>query len=667
MEMSTPVQYLKGVGPVRARQLARLGIFTAGDVVHHYPRDYHKRSLVAINRLSTMPGKLVLVRGTIVDVPRLGGRRVRHIAATIADGTGSVRCTWFNQGYLKDKLRMGQSIMVAGKYSQEYRNVVVEEFSLEGSLPEIQAQYSLTEGITNGNMASIVQRALTEYGQDELFPLQFRARYRLLPDREALTQIHCPHSAEALTRAQYTLKFRELFLYQLSFIQWRRLRSEVQTFPLDPQPNVQDSLEAVWGFTFTEDQKRAVAEVEADLRLTRPMNRLLQGDVGSGKTAVAAHALFTCAQNGYKAVLMVPTEIVASQHFHTLEATAQELNIPLFLLTGSSTKSMRQGMEDKLRAPGGVILVGTHAVFQENVIIQGLALVITDEQHRFGVGQRFALTEKGDNPHVMVMSATPIPRTLAMTLYGDLDVSTLQHKPGGRKPVKTYVVDSGRRQKVLDFISKEIAQGNVGYIVCPLIEESDKVDALSLEKYQEILTRGLPEWVRFAILHGRMTGPEKEQVVQSLSRGSIHLLLTTTVVEVGVDVGNATFMVIENSERFGLAQLHQLRGRVGRRESQSYCFLLTDGYETERLKILEESNDGMAVAMADLKLRGSGQFLGQRQHGLNEFRLADVVRDAEIAKVSRAAALEVSAVLETEPLWQEVFQMVKSNIGNLKS
>lgn len=665
--MSTPVQYLKGVGPVRARQLAKLALFTATDVVHHYPRDYQIRRQIPISRVVTMPGQLVLVRGAIVDAPRERGRRVKLLAATIADGTGQVRCTWFNQGYLKGKLHRGQSIMVAGKYSREYRNIVVEEFSLEGELPEIQAQYSLTEGITNASMARIVQRALKEYREEELLPPEFRATYKLLSDQEALTEIHCPQSAEVLARAQYTLKFRELFLYQLSFVHWRRLRSEILAYSMVPQPDLWTALESVWGFSLTEDQRRAVAEIEADLGQVRPMNRLLQGDVGSGKTAVAAHALFIVAQNGYKAVMMAPTEIVASQHFHTLEAAAGKFNLPLFSLTGSSTKLAREEIEEKLQAPGGLVLVGTHAVFQDRIKIQDLALVITDEQHRFGVGQRFALAQKGDNPHVLVMSATPIPRTLAMTLYGDLDVSTLRNKPGGRKPVKTFVVPSGRRQKVLDFISKEMAQGNVGYIVCPLIEESDKVDALSLEQYQEILTRGLPDWVRFAILHGRMGGPEKESVVQSLSQGKIHLLLTTTVVEVGVDVGNATFIVIENSERFGLAQLHQLRGRVGRRESQGYCFLLTDGQETERLKILEGSNDGLAVAMADLKLRGSGQFLGQRQHGLNEFRLADVVQDAEIAKVSRAAALEVSPQLATAPHWQKVFQQVMINIGNLKS
>lgn len=666
--MSMSVQYLKGVGPVRARQLARLGIFTLADLVHHYPRGYQKRNLVPISRLWELQGQMVLVRGAIVDTPsERGNRNVKVLSATIADGTGYVRCTWFNQSYLKGKLRQGQKIMVAGKFSPEYKNIVVEEFSLDGALPEIQAQYNLTEGITNSVMAKIIQRALAEHRREELFPLPFRERYKLLTQELALTEIHCPRNAETLEQAMYTLKFQELFLYQLSFIYWRRLRQQVQTFSLKGQPELLATLEAAWGFKFTQDQVRAVAEIQADLGQEQPMNRLLQGDVGSGKTAVAGHALFTCALNGYKAVLMAPTEVVANQHFSTLEPVARSLATPLRLLTGSSSKRERDEIAQVLQAQGGLILVGTHAVFQDRVKIRDLALVVTDEQHRFGVGQRFSLAQKGDNPHVLVMSATPIPRTLAMSLYGDLDVSTLRNKPGGRKPVKTYVVSSSRRQKVLDFISREMAQGNVGYIVCPLIEESDKVNALSLAEYQEILARGLPGWCKYGILHGRMGGAEKEAMVQALKEGKIHLLLATTVVEVGVDVGNATFIVIENSERFGLAQLHQLRGRVGRRQCQGYCFLLTDGQETQRLKILEESNDGMAVAMADLKLRGSGQFLGQRQHGLNEFRLADVVRDGEIAKISRAAALEVCGKLEAEPGWQKVFSLVKTNIGNLKS
>lgn len=665
--MSTSIQYLKGVGPGRARKMAKLGILTVADLLHHYPREYQRRNLVPISRLPELSGQTVLIQGRIMGTPQTRGRKVRLLTATIGDKTGYVRSTWFNQDYLKAKLQPGQSLMLAGKYSSEYRNFVVAEFNLEGELPEIQPQYSLTEGILNSTIMSMVQQALPKYSGGELFSPEFRTKYKLLSDCETLAEIHCPSTWDLLGAAQYTIKFKELFLYQLSFIYWRQLKEQAETFSHRPCPSLLGSLQAILGFKFTADQVRAVAEIEADLKLIRPMNRLLQGDVGSGKTAVAIHALFTCALNGYKAVLMVPTEIVASQHYTTLQVVADALKLPLYLLTGSTKKPQRDEIEAKLQEQCGLVLVGTHAVFQDRVEIRDLALAVTDEQHRFGVGQRFALADKGDNPHVLVMSATPIPRTLAMTIYGDLDISTLQDKPGGRKKVKTYVVHSSRRQKVLDFIAKQMTQGYVGYIVCPLIEDSDKVDALSLEKYQAILAQGLPAWCKYGILHGRMSGTEKQLVLDSFREGKTQLLLATTVVEVGVDVGNATFIVIENSERFGLAQLHQLRGRVGRRENQSYCFLLTEGQETERLKILENSDDGMAVAMADLTLRGSGQFLGQRQHGLNEFRLADLIRDREIAKIARVAAMEVGSILETEPDWQKVYEQVLLNIGNLKS
>ncbi|MDD3074787.1 MAG: ATP-dependent DNA helicase RecG, partial [Eubacteriales bacterium] len=414
------------------------------------------------------------------------------------------------------------------------------------------------------------------------------------------------------------------------------------------------------------DQLKAIAEIGQDMQRDVPMNRLLQGDVGSGKTAVAAHALFTSALNGYKAVLMVPTEIVARQHFNSLMRVAEGHEFRVHLLTGSTKKVQRQIIQGDLVGPGGVILVGTHAVFQAEVQIEELALVVTDEQHRFGVQQRMALSEKGNNPHVLAMSATPIPRTLAMTLYGDLDISTIAHKPPGRKEIKTRIVNTSQRQRVFDFLRQEMARGNSGYIICPLIEESEEISAISLQEYEDILATGLPG-CKYGVLHGRLTGAEKDKIIADLKHGSLHFLLATTVVEVGVDIGNATFIVIENSERYGLAQLHQLRGRVGRRDLQSYCFLMAEGRETERLKILEQTNDGFAVAVADMQIRGSGQFLGQRQHGINEFRLADVVRDGRIAHVSRMAAQEVLEQVDKDPAWKIVDNQIKEKIANLKS
>ncbi|MDD2282850.1 MAG: DEAD/DEAH box helicase, partial [Eubacteriales bacterium] len=441
--MSKAVQYVKGVGPVRARQLARLGIFTCQDLVQHYPRDYSRRQLVQISQLSERSGETVIISGKIVGMPREIRRRVSILNVTVADSTGFIRCTWFNQGYLKDKLLPGKDITVAGKYSPDYGgNIVAEEFSLQGMLAEIQPLYSLTEGISNQVMAKIIGQVLAEHQEDEMFPEDFRNKYQLMSNRETLQTLHFPGNRPDLDRALYTGKFSELFLYQLSFMYWRQAKMQRRGYAHKEIPGLLQALESGFGFKFYPDQLKAIAEIGQDMQRDVPMNRLLQGDVGSGKTAVAAHALFTSALNGYKAVLMVPTEIVARQHFNSLMRVAEGHEFRVHLLTGSTKKVQRQIIQGDLVGPGGVILVGTHAVFQAEVQIEELALVVTDEQHRFGVQQRMALSEKGNNPHVLAMSATPIPRTLAMTLYGDLDISTIAHKPPGRKEIKTRIVNT---------------------------------------------------------------------------------------------------------------------------------------------------------------------------------------------------------------------------------
>lgn len=665
--MNKAVQYLKGVGPVRARQLARLGLVTCRDLVRHFPREYSRRRPAAISRLPGLAGETVIISGRLTDTPKEYRRRVHILSATVADSSGWVRCTWFNQAYLRDKLGRGQGISVAGKYSPEYGgNIVVEEYSLTGPLAEIQPVYSLTEGITQQGLAKIIGQALAEYEEPELFPPEFREKYGLLPAHRALAALHFPSSSDELEKALYTGKFTELFLYQLSFMFWRRQRIEPQGFVLKPVPGLLANLEELFAFRFSQDQVKAVDEIQGDLARGRPMSRLLQGDVGSGKTAVAAHALLTCALNGGKGVFMAPTEIVAQQHYGTLQTPARALGVNLLLLTGSSKKTERAQVQAALLNPGGLVLVGTHAVFQEGLIMEELALVVTDEQHRFGVGQRLALSEKGGNPHVLAMSATPIPRTLAMTLYGDLDISTIRQKPLGRKEVVTKIVPASQRQKVFDFIRREIGKGNSGYIICPLIDDSEEVQALSLAAYEKILARGLPGY-KYGVLHGRLTGAEKDGILAAMQGGELHFLLATTVVEVGVDSGNATFIVIENSERYGLAQLHQLRGRVGRRREQGYCFLMTEGPGSERVQILEKTTDGFALAVADLKLRGSGQFLGQRQHGLGDFTLVDLVRDSRIASISRRAAAETLPYLTRDPAWRQAAAQVEVKIANLKS
>lgn len=661
--MSKAIQFLKGVGPVRVRQLSRLGLNSISDLVYHFPRQYSYRPLVKIGDIATSAG--AIVRGKIISTPKETKRKVNVLTVTIADDSGSVRCTWFNQAYLRGQLTLGREITIAGRFSQQYGNIVVEEFEF-GDLPQIHVQYDLTEGITNQVMSKIIGTALAEHKEEELLPDSFRHSHNLMDIINALAEVHRPTSRELLIKARYSIKFRELFLYQLSFLYWRNLKLEQSGQLIRPTSGLKEKMESGLGFQFTADQIQVISEIESDMAKTAPMNRLLQGDVGSGKTAVAAFAMMSCAANGFKAAMMVPTEILAQQQ-HRVLIQASQGEVPVHILTGSTPKSERRKILADLASPGAALLIGTHAVFQEGVLIQDLTLAVTDEQHRFGVEQRLSLTKKGENPHLLVMSATPIPRTMAMTLYGDLDVSTIKNKPGGRKSIKTYVVNSKSRTKIFKFIIQEIEKGNVGYIVCPLIEESEKIQAHSLETYQRMLEQALPDWCKYGLLHGKMSSAEKDAAVESLRNGEYHLLLSTTVVEVGVDVGNATFMVIENSERFGLAQLHQLRGRVGRRDKQSYCFLVTDGTETGRLKILEETNDGFAVALADLKFRGSGQILGNRQHGINEFKLADIGKDQELVKTTRAAAVKTVEILESSPDWGKLKDVVIGKIENLKS
>lgn len=664
--MSKKVQYLKGVGPVRARQLARLGIFTARDLIEHYPREYSRRRRVDIGQLRAFGGETVIISGKILAGLREYRRRVHILNVNIADATGQVRCAWFNQSYLKAKLQPGQQISVAGKFSPDYGgSFTVQEYSLQGPLPRILPVYSLTEGITSQVLTRIIEQALRERAAEELFPPEFRTEQKLMSQEETLWALHFPRDPEQLAQALYSGKFSELFIYQASFLYWRRQKKQRRGAALNEQPQLITSLEQGFGFTLSQDQRSAIDEIMADLSGGQPMNRLLLGDVGSGKTAVAAYALFTAALNGYQAVLMAPTEIVATQHQNTLAGIGAQLGVKVRLLTGSTKKAQRQEINRDLAA-GGTVLVGTHAVFQAEVEIPALALVITDEQHRFGVGQRLALSEKGDNPHVLAMSATPIPRTLAMTLYGDLDISLIARKPPGRKEVKTLLVPVTKRQWVFDFLRQELAKGHSGYIICPLIEESEEINALSLAAYEKVLAQGLPA-SKYGVLHGRLTGAEKDKIIADLQGGSLDFLLATTVVEVGVDIGNATFIVIENSERYGLAQLHQLRGRVGRRDVQSYCFLMVDGPGAERLKILAQTSDGFKVAQADLQARGSGQFLGQQQHGLNEFRLTNLAEDGEIARAAREAAVAVLADIDHRPEWTTAAAQIHTKIANLKS
>ncbi len=648
--------------------LSRLGIESIEDLISYYPREYHAPEFVSIQQLPEKEGQPVVIRGKVATTPMLDRRPgLTMLKIALSDQTGSVTCVWFNQPYLQQRLKRGRPVTLTGRYSSRFASFNVEQQDLDGNVPpKIQPRYPLTEGLTNRAMERIMVNALKTYQAPELLPEQFRQQHQLWEVNRALQAVHLPENEQQLEQGLRRLKFEELFVYQLTFRRWRQIKKSTRGHQHQQQPALK-RLEAVLGFSMTDDQCRAIEEITRDMASPWPMNRLLQGDVGSGKTAVAAYGLLVAALSGWKGVLMAPTEILARQHLQTLTPVAAEFDVPVALMTGSLGQKQRAEVAEKIGKPGGMIVVGTHATFQQDVHFQDLSLVITDEQHRFGVQQRLALAAKGSNADVLIMSATPIPRTLAMSVYGDLDITTLQHKPIGRREVKTKIVEESQRRQVFDFITDKMQQGGAGYIVCPLIEQSEKIIAASVEEYQQLLHKHLPSWVGIEVVHGRMDAESKEQAVQRIRSGQSQLMLATTVVEVGVDIPSANFIVIENSERYGLAQLHQLRGRVGRSGQQSWCFLISPPGEVERLKVLERTTDGFEIARADLELRGPGQYLGVRQHGLNEFKVAEPWRDGEILDQSRRAAEEVLPVLATQPQWRKIEEIVTANIATLKS
>lgn len=637
----TELKYLKGVGPAREKLLARLGINSLAELLEWYPREYQSRPRIALGQLPGLEERLVQVQARLQG--SISHRRVRKgldiISGLLTDGQAYCQCTWFNQVYLKNLLQSNQPLTLVGKFSQRYSSFVADEthFGLV-ELPELQPLHNLTAGLTQSAMNKIIAAALDHVPEDP-FSQEFREHFQLLGLEESLREIHFP-TGKQLEQARERLKFQELFFHHLAAQLRRQERRLEDGSSLTMPPDLAHRLEEALGFSLTSGQLNVIREIGEDLAQTSPMLRLVQGDVGSGKTAVAIFALLVAAVNGQKGVMMAPTEILARQHSQVVGRIAGQFGVETVLVTAGLRAAERRDVLAKLAAPGPLIALGTHALFQEQVTMKDLVLAITDEQHRFGVGQRLALAEKGLSPHILVMSATPIPRTLAMSIYGDMEVSTIPEKPAGRIPVRTHVVGPERRERVFAFICKEMAAGKKGYIVCPLIDESEAITAKSLAEYRQLLAKSMPAWIKVGELHGRMSGEEKAAVVAGLKAGEYHVLLSTTVVEVGVDIGNATFIVVENAERYGLAQLHQLRGRVGRNQEQGWCILIAEGPETQRLKIMETISDGFQIAREDLILRGPGQLFGKLQHGINEFKIADIINDARINEKARQAAQE---------------------------
>jgi ATP-dependent DNA helicase RecG len=644
-----PLHRIRGVGERKAVELEALGIRSVADLLEHFPyryEDYRLRDVA-----EAKDGEKITVQGTVFSAPvlqRYGGKS--RLSCKLLTGRVLVTAVWFNRPFLKDRLVSGRVVTVSGKWDQRRLQITVaqSEFADSGSsmAGTLQPVYSVGGDITQAWLRKTIRQALDQFGEhvEELLPEELIRRHRLMSRREAIRGIHLPSETSQFHEARRRLVYEELFLFQLKLQAYRsmtRSRADGIAQPLDRE--AVRAFARSLPFRLTGAQKRAIADILNDMESPYAMNRLLQGDVGSGKTVVAATALFATVKAGYQGVLMAPTEILAEQHLRSLERLFAPYGLQIALLTGSMTERQRRDTLAALQMGLLDVVVGTHALIQDDVYFARLGLVITDEQHRFGVNQRAILRRKGWNPDVLSMTATPIPRTLAITAFGDLDVSTLDELPQGRKPVRTHWVKPNMMDRVVALLRKELAQGRQGYVICPLIEESDKLDVQNAIDLHGELARALPEF-RVGLLHGRMSAAEKEAAMRSFQHNETQLLVSTTVVEVGVDVPNATVMVVVDADRFGLSQLHQLRGRVGRGEHESVCVLIADPKsETgrERMRVMTETNDGFEIARKDLELRGPGDFFGTKQSGLPDFRLADLNEDFAVLEQARDDAAEL--------------------------
>ncbi len=643
--LDSKIQYLKGVGEARAKALAKQGIYSVYDLLRNYPRTYEDWNFVTPIRDAQI-NENVCFKAIVAEVPtvsKINGGRIL-VKTAIADGTDYIHIVFFNNKYVKDQLKENEEYLFFGKVTlNKYgaKTMLSPRFEKAGDKQRIRPIYRATSSLSSKNIERIVENALSQLGEiPEIIPQYLIKKYRLMPFSQALRAIHFPQSEGELTLAKRRLIFEELLLLQMGLL-WQKTSTTGKVAPR----MVADFSKEFWGslpFEPTGAQKRAVNEALADMATSKPMNRLLQGDVGSGKTAVAAALMYNAVKNGYQAALMAPTEVLANQHYKTLKAFFGE-EIEITLLTGSQPAKAKKEIREKLKYGTVHIVVGTHAIIQNDVEFFKLGLVITDEQHRFGVKQRASLKDKGTNPHTLVMSATPIPRTLAMMIYGDLDISVLDELPKGRQPIKTYCVPTSYHERIYKFLKKNIAQGRQGYIVCPLVEESES-DLIPATEYYEFLKSTHFTDCTLGLLHGQMKAKDKDAVMSRFYSGEIDLLISTVVIEVGVDVPNATVMVIENAERFGLSQLHQLRGRIGRGSRESTCILLSDAQNedaTERFNIMCKTTDGFEIAKKDLEMRGPGDFFGSRQHGLPDMRVANLMTDTRILYEAQGSAKEI--------------------------
>ena len=670
--LTDPVTILKGIGPTMAKRFAALNIYTLGDLICHFPRGYEDRTkLVPIEKLE--PDVPACFRAMVMNTPKTAHVRkgLDITRVQVADTTGRLNLTFFNSKYVSEQLQYGKEYVFYGAVSGDFigYNMTNPAFEALDSQPvstrRVLPIYPLTAGLSNGTVLKAVRQALSICDTPpEIIPGEVRQQYGILPAERAYQAIHEPSSMAEAELAKKRLIFEEFFVFSAGLSLMRASRAEKRTAPyehIDLMP-----FHRALPFTLTGAQNRAVAEIMEDFRRGAPMNRLVQGDVGSGKTMVAAAAAFAAARNSKQSALMAPTEILAEQHYQSLHKLFAPMGISVVLLTGSMKVKEKREVRDAIQAGAVDLVVGTHALITDATVFHDLGLVITDEQHRFGVGQRAKLSAKGNDPHLLVMSATPIPRTLALLMYGDLDVSILDELPPGREPVDTFLVGESYRARINAFIRKQVAEGHQCFVVCPAVEENEDLGIKAATVWAETLQKTVFPDLRIALLHGQMKGAEKEAAMASFARKEADVMVATTVIEVGVDVPNATLMVIEDADRFGLSQLHQLRGRVGRGKAKSYCILTSHNKNPEtlqRLKALCKTTDGFKIAEEDLKLRGPGDFFGSRQSGLPAFRVANLSYDLQTLKDAQAASarwIEESGTADTPEA-----AALRSRIGEL--
>lgn len=675
MELTDDVKFVKGVGPNRVKLLNKLNIYNLEDLITYYPREYEDRSKPK-KIADTENGEECLIEGIVTShIKEIRTHRKNMIIykLIVRDDTDSCELVWYNQSYLKKMFRIGETYKFFGRINKRIgqTEMVSPVYDLEGNnknTGRIIPIYPLTYSLSQNTLRHIIEEGLKQAKDKiaETLPEYILEEYKLMKLKNAMQSIHFPKELKDFGEARNRLAFEELLTMQLLLLNLKnKYKNTEKGIKFDSKVKMSDVINDL-PFKLTKAQTRVLEEIDSDMESDKAMNRLLQGDVGSGKTIVSIIAAYKAVKSGYQMAMMAPTSILASQHLENFKNVLEKYDIRCELLLGNTTKKKKEDILSRLKDGEIDIIIGTHSLLEENVIFKNLGLVVTDEQHRFGVRQRSTIVSKGKNPDVLVMTATPIPRTLALILYGDLDISIIDELPPNRKKIDTFAVRKALEERVNNFVKKQIYEGRQAYIVCPLVEESEEIEAKSVDELTEKYKNEVFKEYKVECLHGKMKPKEKEEIMQRFKEGKIDILISTTVIEVGVDVPNSNIMVIENAERFGLAQLHQLRGRVGRGEYQSYCILKYQGNSElirKRMQVMQETNDGFIISEKDLELRGSGEFFGTKQHGIPEFKVANLFEDIKLLKLVQSAAIKI---LEEDPGLEEQKNIRLKNIIDKK-